>query len=314
MRPIFIILTIGTLLTGCEKQKEQLEKFIFDNRQIAHRTVHKYVFDNNWRIKLDRSISYQYMAGVPLDSTVSETIFQYNDKGQLIGAIELPDSSRQVKIYNDLDSLVGDYRINPFGDTTNLVVTVYNGGKVVRRINRDLSMRMPESFENIKKEDFRNYDTILFISEMIYDKNLHVKTLSHDKVAMVTEEIEQHYENNKLTKTVTYSFLGDAKYIKATTFYDKTEDKEPDFVSIGMQGDTIAFTKTVVKSDGKIVLNYNKEFGMQDFWYYDKAGQLIATTMVDVNAQERTVSKYTYDSRGNTIEEITFRERLNSAR
>ena len=153
MRPIFIILTIGTLLTGCEKQKEQLEKFVFDNSHIAHRTVHKYVFDNNWRIKLDRSISYRYMAGVPLDSTVSETILQYNDKGQLIAAIELPDSSRQVKIYNDLDSLVGDYRINSFGDTTNLTVTEYDGDKVVRRINRHLGMRIPESFKNIKKEE-----------------------------------------------------------------------------------------------------------------------------------------------------------------
>ena len=254
------------------------------------------------------------MAGVPLDSTVTETIFQYNDKGQLIAAIELPDSSRQVKIYNDLDSLVGDYRINPFGDTTTLAITVYDGDKEVRRINRHLSMKIPESFENIKEEDLRNYDTMLFISEMIYDNGRHVKTLSHDKMTMITEEIEFHYENNKRTKTVTYSFIGDAKYIKETTFYDQNEDKEPDFVSIGTQGDTTAIKKTFVRSDGKVVLNYNKEFSRQDLWYYDKTGQLVAIAMVDLSARERTVSKYTYDSRGNEIEELTYRERLNNAR
>jgi YD repeat-containing protein len=314
MRQLFIILTIGAVLAGCQNQKEQLEKFVFDNSQISHKTLHNYMFDNSWRIKYDRRISYQYMAGVPLDSTVTETIFQYNDKGLLVSAIDLPDSSRQVKIYNDLDSLIGDYRINHFGDTTNVAVTVYDGNNVVRRINRHLSMRLPESFENIKKEDLRNYDTMLFITDLIYDKDLHVKTLFKDKVGMVSEETEQYYEKDKRTKTITYSFLGDAKYIKETTFYETTKDHEPDFVSVGTQGDTIAIQKTIKKSDGRIVLNYNKEFGMQDIWYYDNVGQLIAIAMVDVNAQEKTISKYTYDTRGNKVEEITYRERLNNAR
>jgi hypothetical protein len=312
MRQLIIILTIGTVLTGCEKQKEQLEKFVFDNSQIAHRNVHKYTFNKKGRINIDRITSYQYMAGVALDSTVTETIFEYNNKGQLISSVDLPDSSRQVKIYNDLDSLIGDYRINEFGDTTNLEVTIYNGNKVVRRINKHLSVKLPESFQNFQKKDLRNYDTMIFITDLIYDKNVHVKTLFHENVGVVTGEAEHYYEDNKRTKTITYAFLGDAKYIKETTFYEDMKDNEPDFVSIGTEGDTISIKKTVKKSDGRIVLHYNKEFDMQDIWYYDNVGQLVATAMVNLSAQEKTISKYSYDTRGNKLEEITYRVRLNN--
>jgi YD repeat-containing protein len=310
MRSLIVILSIGTLLLGCGKQKEQLEKFVFDNSQIAYRDTHKYTFDKKGRIKADLTTSYQYMAGVPFDSTVYETIFEYNDKGQLVSAINLSDSSRELKIYNDLDSLVGDYRINEFGDTISLQVTVYNQNKVVRRIHRTLSIRFPEDLDNIKKGDFRNYDTLLFVTDLIYDKDIHVKSLFRDKMGTVTEEIDEYYEGNRHVKAIAYAFLGDAKYIKETTYYESTPDNQPDFVSIGTQGDTTAFIKTVRKSDGRMVLNYNKEFDMQDISYYDNRGQLLATVVVDVIAQEKTVTKYTYDNKGNKIEEITYREKL----
>jgi len=312
MRQLIIILITGILVTGCEKQKEQLEKFVFKNSQIAYRGVHKYTFDKNGRIKVDRTTSYYYMAGVPFDSTISETIFEYNDKGKLISALDLFDSSRHVRIYNDLDSLVGDYRINEFGDTTHLAVTVYDGNKVVRKMDRILSQKLSETFENIEKEDFRNYDTMLFISDLIYNKDLHVKTLSRDKTGMITEEIEQYYQNDKRVKTITYALLGDTKYIKKTTYFENIEHYEPDLVSIGTQGDTIAIIKTTIKSDGRIISNYNKEIGV-DILYYNNSGQLLATEMVDVNTQEKITSKYTYDKKGNNIEEITYRERLNNA-
>jgi YD repeat-containing protein len=312
MRHLILISLIGTILAGCDKPKEALEKFIFDNNQIVYRDVHKYTFAKNGRIEVDRTTNYQFMAGVAFDSIIYETVFKYNDKGQLISSFDLSDSSRQVKIYNTVDSLVGDYRINGFGDTTYLSSTIYHQNKIIQRVFRHLSRELPDDLKKLKKGDLRNYDTLLFVSDLIYDSNnIHVKTLSRDKTGIVTEEIEHYYEGDRQIKTIKHAFLGDAKYLKETTYYDT--GNRPDFVSIGTQGDTIAITKTIEKSNGRIVLNYVKEFDIQDLWYYDTNGQLLAIVMLDRTAQEKTTSTYSYDDKGNKIEEITYRERLNNA-
>ena len=122
MLPGIVILA---MVIGCEKQREQVDKFVFDNSQIAYRDVHKYTFCKDDRIKADRRTSYMYMAGVPFDSTIYETIFEYNERGLLISELELPDSNRRVRMYNNLDSLVADYTINEFGDTTRFEEMVY---------------------------------------------------------------------------------------------------------------------------------------------------------------------------------------------
>jgi hypothetical protein len=308
MRQLTIILIISIAWTGCKKEKNQLDKFAFDKNQIAFREVHKYSFNKNGKIAVDRSTSYYYMAGVVFDSITYETHFQYNTKGKLISAVELPDTSRQIKIYNNLDSLVGDYRINQYGDTTFLTVTVYDQNKIVRRINRNLQMKLSNT--SLKKEGLRNYDTLLLVTDLIYENGKHIRSLSRDKTGMVIGETEQFYEGNQLTKTLAYAFLGDTKYLSETTYYKNKGDQNPDFFSIGTQGDTVAMKKTTFKSDGKAILDYNKKSAMQGLWYYDNANKLLATVMVDLSAREKTVSKYTYDNRGNKIEEVTFKVSL----
>jgi hypothetical protein len=313
MRHVIIILIIGTFLTGCEKQNEELEEFAFDDSQIAYRDVHKYTFDENGRIQLDRKTSYQFMAGVAFDSTITETVFRYNEKGQLISAGDSPESTRQVIIYNDLDSLVGDFRINEFGDTTRLISNVYEDNRLVRTINRYLDMKLPENAAKIRKDDQRNYDTVLFVSDLVYENDIHIKSFSRDKAGIVSEEIEHFYEGGKLVRTITYAFLGDAKYIRQTTYYTAKDQSDADFVSIDTQGDTIAFTKTYKNNDGKVVVDYSKEFNVQDMWYYDINGKLLANAIIDENAAVKMVTKYSYDSRGNKIEQLTYRVRLDGS-
>jgi YD repeat-containing protein len=312
MRRLFIFLAIGTILMACEKQKEQIESFAFDNSQIQYRDVHRYTFSKNGKVQVDRETSFRYVAGLCLDSTITETIFAYNDKGQLISAIDLPDSSKRIKIYNDLDSLISDFRINGFGDTTRLTINLYDGSRLIRTMSRYLDMNLPESFEKPAKKDLRNYDTTVFISDLIYEDDTHIKSLKRDKTGALTEEIELFYEKDKVVKSITYAFLGDAKYIKETTFYSGN-DHSPDFVSIDTQGDTIAFIKTFNKDDGRVVLSRSKEFDLQDISYYDMNGQLMAFAYIDSNSQSKTVTRYYYDDKGNIVEEITYRQQLNDA-
>ena len=75
MKLTIIILTATLLVMGCEKQKEQIEKFVFDNTKISGRTVHTYQFQSDGKIKVERSVTYLYRGTSSADSVV--TIREY---------------------------------------------------------------------------------------------------------------------------------------------------------------------------------------------------------------------------------------------
>jgi YD repeat-containing protein len=311
---LLIILIFLTTIFGCEKQKEQVEKFVFDNKQISTKDIYRYEFDGNGRIKTTYSTNFMYMAGVPFDSTTYVKRYEYNDKGQIARIFDTIDSTWQTKFYNELDSLIADYTINNYGDTTRMTTLDYTNGKTHKKVDRMLRMKLLDNFENVKKEDLRNYDTMLFITEFVYDGDQHVKSLSFDKDGTLTEEVNLIYENGQKAKTITYSFLGDSKFISETTVYNDNEEGDFGAVTIGTQGDTTGFQKTIIQERNKIKINYMKQFNMQDIAYYDKKGWLIGTVLVDFNEKVKTVYSYTYDDKGNVTEEATYRERVNNAR
>jgi len=72
MKHLVIPLTAVLLFICCEKQKEQIEKFVFDSKQISRRTIHKYDFYRAGKIKTDYSITFYLMAGVQFDSIASK--------------------------------------------------------------------------------------------------------------------------------------------------------------------------------------------------------------------------------------------------
>jgi len=276
--------------------------------------IHRYEFYSNGKIKSDNAVSYTYMAGIPVDSTITKEYYKYNSMGKIFSITNLTDSTKLIKSYNDLDSLISETKINVYGDTTYLSLTDYENGKVIKKSDRMLFVKLPKNFDNLKKEDLKNYDTLLFKTNFIYDGDLNTKSLSIDKNGKVTEETEYLYEGERQTKAITYSFLGDVKYVKQTTNFSTDDAKDPDYVTIGMQGDTIALKETIFKDDIRIVINSMIESNTQDFSYYNKKGQLIGTVLVYLNDKLKTVNSYTYDNKGNVIEEANYRERNNNAR
>jgi hypothetical protein len=214
---LLIISTILTTFLSCEKQREQVEKFVFDNKQITTRNIYRYEFDGDGRIKTAYTKSLTYIGGVPFDSTTYLKRYEYNTKGQIIKVLDSIDSTWQTKFYNEFDSLIADYTINNYGDTTRMTTINYLNGKTNKRHERILSEQIPENFENLKKDDLRNYDTLSFMTEFVYEGDQHVKSLAFDKDGTVSEEVELVYEGGLKTKTITYSFVGENKYIKETT-------------------------------------------------------------------------------------------------
>ena len=314
MRQLIIILTATVVLWSCEKQKEQIEKFVFDNKQISSRTIHKYEFYSDGRVKTNNAVTHYIMAGLPFDSTVSKQLFTYNSKGKLESIFDPTDSTKQVKFYNELDSLITDLRINKYGDTTFLAKIQIQNGKETRRINRMLSLKFPENPDDFKTMNIRNYDTLYFLTESIYHDGQLDKTISKDKDGNVTEETQFIYDGDKKTKTLKYSFLGASKYLSETTNYINNNSKEPDYITIGTQEDTVAYKTTLLQDEMRIVVNYFGQFNSQNIWYYDKKNRLVG--MVDLNLTERVkqVYSYKYDDKGNTLEELNYKERISNAR
>ena len=276
--------------------------------------MYRYEFDGNGRIKTAYTSSLTYVAGVPFDSTTYVKRYEYNAKGQIIKVFDTIDSTWETKFYNEFDSLIADYSINNYGDTTRMTIINYLNGKTNKTLERILSEKIPENLENLKKDDLRNYDTLSFITEFVYEGDQHIKSLSYDKDGTVSAEVDLIYEDGLKTKTITYSFLGDTKYIKETTIYMGNETSEPDALTIGTQGDTIGFTRTIFQDQNKIIINHIGQFNIRDIKYYDNDGQLIGTVLLDLNEKVKTVNSYSYDRKGNLVQEANYRERINNAR
>jgi hypothetical protein len=312
MRPIVTALIL-LLILACKRQQEQIEKFIFDNSQINTKQVHKYVFYEDGNIKIDKSIIYTYVAGNAIDSMVFTKEFFYNKKGKIESTIELENRNKEIKIYNDQDSLIGNFKINSDYDTTSLEKTVYKNGKKISLTTRWLTPKL-QNFENPKKEDLRSFDTLFIKKQFLYQNNLISKTIITDQRGELKEEILHFYKNGIQNKKETYSFLKKLKYLKETTNYNLENNSRSDYIAINNAGDT-SIVKRTVKQDGvNIIITNYKNASIQMREYYNDKNQLIGTVDIDLKEKIKSIISISYDKRGNILEESSYRQRLNDSR
>lgn len=307
MRLVFTILTATVLLFSCEKQRDQVEKFIFDSKQIASRQIHTYEFNDEGQITVDNSVTYYYMAGIPFDTIVSKDIYEYTSKGKVKSIVNLTDSTKRLMTYNEVDSLMGDFRINQMGDTTLLFINEYQNGKLTSTINRMLNRRLPKNIEDIKLDYFDSYDTILFVSEIFYNGDQIEKSISRDAKGNITGEIQSVYEDGKHVKDISYSFIGSSKYVSETTNYIYENGRESGFTTTNAQGDTTTYLRTEFQDEMRIVITYFGQADSKDIQYYDKQNRLIGNIVLMGGVKYGY--SYTYDDRGNRTEEINYKEK-----
>lgn len=301
------------LILGCKRQQEQIEKFIFDNSQINTKTVHQYVFYDNGKIKTDKNVIYTYIAGKAMDSILFTKEYFYNAKGQMERITELENGDNELKIYNDQDSLIGNFKINKENDTTFFEKTIYENGKKISLTTRMLSPK-PFDFENPKKEVLRSFDTLFVKKEFLYQNNLVSKTRVTDQKGKLKEEILHFYKNGVHNKKETYSFLKKLKYLKETTNYNLEGNNKSDYITISNEGDTLTVKKTVKQGDVNIVFTNYKSAGLQIFEYYNNKHQLIGTIDVYLKEKIKNIVAISYDKKGNIIEESSYRQRLDDVR
>jgi YD repeat-containing protein len=312
MRLLIILIFVFTLV-GCVEQLDKIEKFKFDASQIARKEVHSYEFFKDGRIKADNSIAYFYKEGIQIFILDSRLIYHYYDNPKVQIISDLNDSSKSIKVYNELDSLIANYNINSFGDTTFLEKINYENGKEKSRISRIISLRFTDDMDSQIKDKIRTYDTLNYYkTERLYYGEFLKKSFIMDKNNKVTEERHHFYKENEKIKEITYSFLGNARYVSETTYYTPNQTKEPDYLTIGTDGDTLAIQKTIFQSDMKILTHYLVKYNSQYFLYYNKKNQLIGS--VDINWIDKTkrVYSYKYDEKGNLLEEADYTERINN--
>ncbi|MFA6277624.1 MAG: hypothetical protein WC622_12785 [Pedobacter sp.] len=309
MRQIATI-PILLLILCCKRQQEQVEKFIFDNSQINTKQTHSYVFYDDGKIKIDKSVIYTYRTGIAIDSMVFTKEYFYNGKGQVERTTELENGDRELKIYDEQDSLVGDFKITKDNDTTFFEKTVYKDGKKSSVTTRRLVMKLLD-FENQKEEDLRNFDTVLIKKEFQYQNNLIHKTLITDQKGKLKEEIHHFYINGVQNKKDIYSFLQGLKYLKETANYNLENNNKSDYIAVGKDGDTSTVRKTIKQDDVNIISTNYKNFGLQILEYYNEKNQLIGTIDVNLTEKIKNIVSISYDNRGNIIEESSYRLRLN---
>jgi hypothetical protein len=316
MRLLIVVIFVFTQL-GCREQLDKVETFKFDANQIASKEVHNYEFLSDGRIKADNSIKYYYKAGVQIFTLDSRLIYEYNNNSKVQIISDLSDSTKSIKVYNEIDSLIANYNINTLGDTTFLEKINYENGKEKSKISRLLSLRFKDTDDIVTqiKDKIRIYDTLYYIkTTKLYDGDHLKKSIILDKNNKVTEERHHFYKGNEQVKEMTYLFLDDTRYLSETIYYTPNQTNEPDYLSIGTDGDTLAIHKTIYQDDMKILTHYLVPYNSQYFRYYNKKNQLIGT--VDINWIDKTknVYSYKYDDKGNLLEEAQYIEGLNHAR
>lgn len=307
---IRLLLIIIAATFGCKQQQEAVEKFVFDNTQIATLETHNYDFDTNGRIIADHTTTHLFMGNVPFDSSSHTKRFEYNEKGQTARIFDTRDSTWQFKFYNTIDSLIADYTINTYGDTIRMTIIEYSIGKSHMKMDRLLARNLPEDPEDLTKWGSRNYDTIILKTQFIYEGDRHIKSLSLDRHGKVTKETEFVYTAQAFTKAITYDYLGEHKFVKETSYHKEVKINEPDSWTIGALGDTTAFTKTIFQNEKKVIHVYMGDLNMHDVIYYDRGDRMIGKVMLDLDQQIKTTISYKYDGRGYLIEESSYNEKI----
>jgi hypothetical protein len=302
---IFILIQLG-----CESERAQLEKFVFDTNQIASRTVHQYEFYENGKIKVDHSIEIDYRLGIPVDTTISRKIYHYTKTGKISSIVSADYFFQDIRTYDEVDSLVGEYQINSHGDTTRLMEFKYKDGMMIATRHRSLLFKIPDNIKDVKNPDLRSYDTLSFWSKFVYEAKKLSKTIEVDKNGNVIEETQHYYIGETLVKSITYSYLGDTEYVSRTRSNIPDGTDSPDFVTIGPLDDTIEFQKTIQLDTVKIVKRYFQEINSRGTAYYNREGLTIADIFLDFGVNEKTVRLFKFDKKGNPVEEVTYTERL----
>lgn len=302
------------LIFGC---KNKIGEFIVDDSQMSY--IFKYEYEYNELGKKNSMLLKQYtlMFAQIVDSSVTKTIFEYNEKGLLIKEISKNVNEKKPDIvlynYDSNDSLISENHINSEDDTIHMVQYGYfpDGRKIL--LQRDLIINIDLSKDFITAYENKTYDTILYTNAYLYESNRCKRLVEYDKNKKLAQEIVYEYKNDKIFKEDYYSYMGDLKMYVKTMFYDYSKNQKiPDSYSLDESNDTIDLTKNIFKGNNiEYTLNSYEKGSIINTAFY-KNGQEVES--IDINKQMKRKAVYltTYYDNGDIKEERFHREKINA--
>ncbi len=311
-----LIILIGILtLISC---KEQVGKFIFDASKMSNQTKYFYKYDSDLLISQTEK-DFTIMFGQVVDSMISQTNFEYDDKGLLIKEISQTDFEEKptIKIYNydKNDSLIKALSINQENDTTFWEIYKYYPGGKKTVFHRFLSMHFDPNQDFMEAMNNRKLDTVLYRNEFEYADELCKTQRQYDKNGKLLKTVDFDYNGTQLVKETHLTYYNDMDMTEKVKFYDYSKSNiKPDFYSLDTKNDTIELC--VNEFTGGLLTISTESYGYgqninKTFYKNEKEVGMIG---VDLNMNFKIVDSYEYYENGKLKDIKSYNEEINNAR
>ena len=295
------------LLFGC---KAKFDDFLFDESKMSRLIKYEYDYKQNKKISKIKK-DYTIMYGRTVDSMVTKTLFEYNEKGQIVKEITTInfENTPDFKLYeyNSNDSLISKIYINADGDTTHTIKYGYfpDGMKII--FQSDIWIKLDETKDFNTAYENRTYDTILFIIEYLYENNKCKQLKEYDKNNKLTNDIYYEYRNDKISKEEHYSYFNDLKVFVKRKFYDYSKSQLfPDSYSLSKNNDTIDFSNNVYNAKERVSSVDSYENGKVIEKVFYKNNKEVGEIYVNKELNHKRVTSTTYYDNGDIKEERSY--------
>ncbi|MBB6613187.1 hypothetical protein H7F15_19285 [Pontibacter sp. Tf4] len=305
MKKILFLLCVF-LLSQC-KQKASESK-LNDSNFTEGEVIH-YQYDESGRLVKERKVSYLLVGNKP-DSLSFVTTYFYDKKGRKI-KVEDHDGSDELLSttffnYDSRDSLLAEYIVDTHGDTTTLVENAYgeNGNLHLNKHRQLLNTQSEDDLLNGKS----NYDTLFTLTENFYQSGLLIRSTDRDVNNALVVESEYKYDGQKLVKMEVYEFQDSKKQLRIANFYpniDKASGLER--ITVNILGDTIGVRRIEKHESGKVArsIELDTELGHAIITRHNLQGHIIEETFIIKDLGRKTIRRFSFDSSGRKIKEVS---------
>jgi len=311
-----LIILIGILtLTSC---KEQVAKFIFDASKMSNHTKYMYKYESDKLISQTEN-NFTIVFGQVVDSMISQTNFEYDNKGLLIKEISQTDfeETPTIKIYNydESDSLISALSINTENDTTFWEIYKYypDGKRTV--FHRLLSRHFDPNQDFMEAMKNKKLDTTLFRNEFEYAGNLCKAQSQFDKHGNLLKTVNFEYNGTQLRQVTYLTYFNNMEMTEKVKFYDYSKSNiKPDFYSLDIKNDTIELCLNEFNKGLLTTSTESYEYGRninKTFYENEKAIGMIG---VDLNLKFKILESYEYYEHGKLKSIKSYNEEINNAR
>lgn len=298
------------LLSQC-KQKSYESKL--NDGSFTEGKVINYYYDGSGKLLKESSMSFLMVGNKP-DSLSFVTTYFYDANGRKIKVEENDGSNKLLSTtlfdYDLRDSLLAEYTIDIYGDTTQLVENIYgeNGSLHLQKHRLLLNSQSGEDILSGK----RNYDTLFTLTENFYQAGLLTKSIDRNiKNALVTER-EFEYDGQILTKMRVYEFPGSKKQLLITNIYLDDNASKLEKVTVNILGDTVGVKQVEKNSNGEMskISEVDTEMGNIFITNFNDKGQVATELEIIKVLEKKTIRFFSYDLSGRKVKVVSRDEPL----